>query len=200
MSTSHKTVSLDPAASRIFFNALDCLTTAFPSFLHFATSPFCLMMRRTAPQAKIDMLRQVSSGSLNFKTWGSSLEVTIPVLATYGMGGQLLSCPFLHLELFNLLGVMRVVLILGYCQSLVLTPSFLKEDFGRTRRNPAAWMVPRKKFAECKTFWFKKTLACADSARTTGWMAWYRIFWPLQNALLNLNRVLNSKCPKHSAK
>ncbi len=46
--------------------------------------------------------------------------------------------PFLALRIFNLSGDLRVVLVLGYCQSPVLRTSFLKEDFGRTRRNPAA--------------------------------------------------------------
>jgi hypothetical protein len=44
MSLSNKTVTFDPAASRRFFSVLDYFTTAFPSFPHWASSPFCLMM------------------------------------------------------------------------------------------------------------------------------------------------------------
>jgi hypothetical protein len=47
-STSIETVSVNRAASRRFVNILDCLRTAFLSFLHLASSPFCLMMQRTA--------------------------------------------------------------------------------------------------------------------------------------------------------
>ncbi len=47
-----------------------------------------------------------------------------------------------------------------------------------------------------KKFWFPKKLACADFARMTDWMVWYRNFSLLLNALLDVSRVLNSKCPK----
>ncbi len=119
--------------------------------------------------------RWESSESLTFKTWGSSLDVTISVSGTYGMGGWLLSCPFLHSEFFNPLRALRVVLILAYCQSPVLSRSFLKEVFGGTRRNPAAWMVAwKKKLQGAKFLCRKKTLGCADSTCTTNWMIWYR--------------------------
>jgi hypothetical protein len=55
-----------------------------------------------------------------------------------GMGGLLLSCSFLHSAFLNPSRDLRVVLILAYCQSPVPSRSFLKEDFGGTRRNPAA--------------------------------------------------------------
>ncbi len=64
-------------------------------------------------------------------------------------------------------------------QSLVSSRSFLKEDFGRTSRNPAAWMVAWR-FAECENFLVpEKNLACANFACTTNWMVWYRFFLPL---------------------
>jgi hypothetical protein len=53
-------------------------------------------------------------------------------------GQPVAQLPFSHSAFFNLLGDLRVVLILTYCQSLVPSRSFLKEDFGRTHRNPAA--------------------------------------------------------------
>jgi hypothetical protein len=101
------------------------------------------------------------SGSLTLKTWGSSLSVTVSITGTYGMGSRLLSCPFLHSESFNLSGVLRVVLILACCQSPVLHRSFLKEDFGGTHRNPAAWMVAWR-FTQCKNFLVpgEKTCLC----------------------------------------
>jgi hypothetical protein len=38
---------------------------------------------------------------------------------------------------------------------------------------PLEWWL-EKEFAEHKNSWFQKNLTCADSACTTGWMAWYR--------------------------
>ncbi len=47
----------------------------------------------------------------------------------------------------------------------------------------------------------KINLACADSARTTDCMVWYRKkIQPSQNALLDMSGVLKSKFPKRSAK
>jgi hypothetical protein len=60
------------------------------------------------------------------------------VTGTYEMGSWLLSFPFLHSAFFDPSGDLRVVLILAYCQSPVLSRSFLKKDFGGTHRNPAA--------------------------------------------------------------
>jgi hypothetical protein len=50
-------------------------------------------------------------------------------------------CPFLHSASYNPSGDLREVLILAYCQSPVPSRSFLKEDFGRTCRNPAIGMA-----------------------------------------------------------
>ncbi len=133
-------------------------------------SPFWLMIQRTAtmciryslvfPWEYMGMLRWELSGSLTFKDWSSSLGVTISVLGMYGMGIRLLSCPFLHSAFFNPSVDLRVVLILVWCQSPVLSRSFLKEDFGGTRRNPAARIVAWR-FAECKNFLVpEKTRLC----------------------------------------
>ncbi len=170
------------------FNASDHFTTALASTQHFLGSFFCLMTWRTAtmcmrysllfPQEYMGMLRWDASGSLILKIWGSSLGVRMSTTGTYGMGGLWDSCPFSHSASFNLSGDLREVLILAYCQSLVPSRSFLKEDLGRTCRNPAIWMVAWR-FAECKFVWSQKKLTRANSARTTDWMVWYGKFWPL---------------------
>jgi hypothetical protein len=98
----------------------------------------CVRYSLLFPREYMGILRWDLSGSLTFKDWGSSLGVTMSTSGTYMMGGWLLSCPFLHSEFFNLSGDLRVVLILAYCRSLVPSRSFLKEDFGGTRRDPAA--------------------------------------------------------------
>jgi hypothetical protein len=54
--------------------------------------------------------------------------------------------------------------ILAWCQSPVPSRSFLKEDFGRTCRNPAIEMVAWR-FAECKNFLVPKT-TCLCQFRT----------------------------------
>ncbi len=66
-------------------------------------------------------------------------------------GSWLLSCPFSHSASFNPSGVLRVVLILVWCQSPVLSGRFLKEYFCGTCKNPAAWMMAWT-LAECKNF------------------------------------------------
>ncbi len=144
------------------------------------------------------MLRWDASGSLILKTWGSSLGMTMSTTGTYGMGSRWDSCPFLHSASFNLSGDLREVVILAWCQSPVSSRSFSKEDFGRTRRNPVVEMVAWR-FTEWKISWSQKQLACANSARTTNWMVWWRRFSLLLNALLDVSRVLNSKCPKQRA-
>jgi hypothetical protein len=56
-------------------------------------------------------------------------------------GQPVAQLPFLALSILQparRLEGLRVVLILAYCQSLVLSRRFLKEYFGWTRRNPAA--------------------------------------------------------------
>ncbi len=62
---------------------------------------------------------------------------------------------------------------------------------------PLKWRLEDSQNA--KKSWSQKKLACADSTCTTNWMVWYRNFGLLPNALLNVSRVLNSKCPKQRA-
>jgi hypothetical protein len=62
------------------------------------------------------MLKTEASGSLIFRLCGYYMVVMRSVGGTYGTGGRLLSCPFSHLESFNPLGALRVVLILACCQ------------------------------------------------------------------------------------
>jgi hypothetical protein len=64
--------------------------------------------------------------------------------------------------------------MLACCQSPVLSTSFLKEDFGGTHRNRFACMVAKKPLQKAKFLVSKKPLACANSARTTSWMVFYR--------------------------
>jgi hypothetical protein len=144
------------------------------------------------------MLRCDTSGSLILKIWGYSLGVTMSFTATYGMGGRWDSCPFLHSESFNSSGDLREVLILACCQSPVPSRSFLKEDFGRTCRNPAIWMVAWR-FTECKNFLVPKNLLVPIlHVQPIGWSGTEK-FGLLLNALLGVSRVLNSKCPKQRA-
>ncbi len=146
------------------------------------------------------MLKMDPFGSLIFRLCGSSMVVMRSVGGMYGTGGQLLSCPLSHLESFNLLGSLRVVLILACCQSVVLSTSLLKEDFGRTHRNRADCVVARKKLCRMQSsrspnFLLVPTL----HVQPIGWPGTEKN-WPLQYALLDESRVLNSKCPKRSAK
>jgi hypothetical protein len=67
------------------------------------------------------------------------------------------------------------------------------------KTGPLAWWLEKKSLQRAK-FPVSKTLACANSACTTDWMAWYREEnWRLQNALLDKSNVLNSNCLKHFA-
>jgi hypothetical protein len=50
-----------------------------------------------------------------------------------------------------------------------------------------------------KNSWSQNKLDCANSARMTDWMVWYRNFGLSLNSLLDVSRVLNSKCPKQRA-
>jgi hypothetical protein len=64
---------------------------------------------------------------------------------------------------------------------------------------PLAWWL-EKIYLQRANFPVSKTLACANSAHTTNWMAWYREKkWRLQNALLDKSNVLNSNYLKHFA-
>jgi hypothetical protein len=151
MSSSNKMVFLDPAVFRRFFNVLVRFSTASASFLHCTPSTFWWMRYRAAttcaryslvfPQEKMDMFKMVPLGSLIFRVSGTSLVVTKSIGGTYETSGRLLSCPFLHSESISPSGVLRVVLILACCQSVVLSMSLLKEDLGGTHRNQAACVV-----------------------------------------------------------
>jgi hypothetical protein len=87
------------------------------------------------------MLKMVPLGSLIFRLCDASLVVTRSVGGTYRTGGRLLVCPFLHSESFGPLDIMRVVLILACCQSVVLSTRLLNKDLGGACRNPAACVV-----------------------------------------------------------
>jgi hypothetical protein len=66
------------------------------------------------------------------------------------MGGQLLSCPFLYSESFTPLGLLRMVVILVCCQSVIPSMSYLNVDFGGTRRNQAACAVALENLQRAK--------------------------------------------------
>ncbi len=70
-----------------------------------------------------------------------SLVVVRSIGETYGIGGQLLSCPFLHSESLNLLGLLRMVVILMCCQSVIPSMSLLNVDLSRTHRNQVACVL-----------------------------------------------------------
>ncbi len=81
------------------------------------------------------MLKTVPSGNLILSLSDDSLVVTRSIGGIYRMGGQLLSFPFLHSESFGPLGLLKMVVILACCQSVVPSMSLLKVDLGGTRRN-----------------------------------------------------------------
>ncbi len=62
---------------------------------------------------------------------------------------------------------------------------------------PLKWRL--ENLQNAKKSWSQTKVACADSARTTNWMVWYRSFGLSLNALLDVSMVLNSKCPKQKA-
>ncbi len=72
----------------------------------------------------------------------------------------------------------------------------MKEDFGGTHRNPAIGMAASR-FAECKKILVPKinSLVPILHVQPIGWSG-TEDFSLLLNALLNVSRVLNSKCPK----
>ncbi len=158
MSSLDKTVVLDPAAFRSFFNIPASLSTALARFLHCTLSPFLQMGCRIVttwagyssvfPQEEMDMLKTVPLGCLIVRVSCTSLVVTRSVCGTYRTDGWLLSFPFLHSESFSPLGVLRVVLILACCQSVVLSTRFLNKDLSGTCRNPPTCMVAWKKISQ----------------------------------------------------
>ncbi len=99
-----------------------------------AMSPFWLMRHRTLttscaryssvfPQEKMDMLKMVPSGSLILRLSGDSLGVTRSFGGRYRMGSWLLSCPFSNSKSFSPSGLLRMVLFLACCQSVVRSRS-----------------------------------------------------------------------------
>jgi hypothetical protein len=66
------------------------------------------------------------------------------------MGGRLLSCPFLHSESFNPLGLMRTVVILACCLSVVPSTNLLNEFLGGTHRNQVACVVALENLQRAK--------------------------------------------------
>jgi hypothetical protein len=87
------------------------------------------------------MLKTIPSGSLILRLSGASLVVAKSIGGTYGMGGLLLSCSFLHSKFLSPLGLLRVVLILACCQRMVPSTSLLKEDLGGTRMSQSSCVV-----------------------------------------------------------
>jgi hypothetical protein len=87
------------------------------------------------------MLKMVTLGTLILRFSGDSLVVTRSVRKTYGKGGRLLSCPFLHSKSFSPSGLLRMVVILVCCQSVVPSTSFLNVNLGGISRNRVAWVV-----------------------------------------------------------
>ncbi len=146
--------------------------------------PFSLMRCRTATTCaryysvfswkKMDMLKMVPSGSLILRLSGASLVVTRSVGGRYGTGGWLINCLFAYSKSFNPSALLRGVLVLVCCQSVVLSTSLLIKDLGGACRNLTPCMVAWKKTSQKAKFLVTKTLACANSARTAGWMAWYQ--------------------------
>jgi hypothetical protein len=136
------------------------------------------------------MLKMVPSGSLTFRLSKDSLMVvTRSVGGSYGMGGQLLSCSFLHSESFKPLGLLRMVVILACCQSVVSTMSHLNVDLGGTRRNQVACVVVLENLQRAKVLVLDSKLPIPQ-VRPVGWPGTEKIGF-LKNALLNKSRALN---------
>jgi hypothetical protein len=148
----------------------------------------------------MDMLKMVSSRSFIFRLAGASLMVTRFVGGTYGMGDQLLSCPFSHLESFSPSWVLRVVLILVCCQIVVLSTSLANQDLAKPVGTVLlAWWLKIKTCREQK-FQSKNSCLCRFCMYNQLDGLAQKKIWPSQNALLDKNRVLTSKCPTHFAK
>ncbi len=73
-----------------------------------------------------------------------------------------------HYESFSPSGLLRMVLILGYCQSVVPSTSLLKENLGGTRRIWTAWLVLEKLCREQKSWFFTLALPIPH-AQPVGW-------------------------------
>jgi hypothetical protein len=117
------------------------------------------------------MLEMVPLGSLILRFSDDSLVVTRYIGGTYWKCGQLLSCPFIHSESFSPLGLLRIVVILACCQSVIPSTRLLNEELGGTCRSPIACVV-------LKNLQGAKVLVLdsrsTDSEHTAGWMAWYK--------------------------
>jgi hypothetical protein len=154
------------------------LSTFLASFPHCILHPFWLMRRRTTttcaryslvfPWEKMDIVKLVQLESWILRLSGDSLVVTRSVRGMYRMGGRLLSCPFLHFESFSLSRLLRMVLILVCCQSVIPSTSLLKEDLGQACRNQTACVV-LENFAKSKSFSSRLLLLPILHVRPVGW-------------------------------
>jgi hypothetical protein len=93
--------------------------------------------------------KRVPLGSLILRLSSTSLVVIRSVRRTYRMGSRLLSYPLLYSKSFSPSGLLKMVLILVYCQSVVPSTSLLKEDLARTCGNQSTYMV-LENFADSK--------------------------------------------------
>jgi hypothetical protein len=140
----------------LFSRVLANLSTVLASFLHCTSSPFCSMRHRTAAtyvRQSLVFHREkmvIPLGSLTFILSKDSLVVTRSIGGTYRIGEQLLSCPFLHLESSNPLGLLKTVVILACCQIDVPSMSLLNLNLGGTRRDQLACMVALEKLQRAK--------------------------------------------------
>ncbi len=141
--------------------------------------------------------KTVPSGSLTFILSGDSLVVTKSVGVMYRMGGQLLSCPFFHSESFNSLRMLRMVVILAYCQSVVPSTSLVNVDLGSAHRNQVACVVALEHLRRANDLVLEscKLILHVQPVR---WPGTEKICL-LKYALHNTSRVMNSKCPEHFA-
>jgi hypothetical protein len=115
------------------------------------------------------MLKMVLLGSLAFRLSKDSLVVARSVGGTYRMGGQLLSCLFLHSESFKPLRLLRMVVISACCQSVVPSASLLNIDLGRTScRNKAACMVALENLQRAKVLILDSKLL-SPHVQPVGW-------------------------------
>jgi hypothetical protein len=126
------------------------------------------------------------------------LAVTPSVGRTYRRGGWLLSCPFLHLESFKLSGLLKMVVILVCCQSVIPSTSLLNVDSGGTCRNQVACVVALANLQREKVSVLDSNILISHT---------WPVEWPgteqnisfSKNSLVNERRVFNAKCPEHFA-
>jgi hypothetical protein len=141
------------------------------------------------------MLKMALLRSSTFTLSKDSLVVTRSVGGTYEkMGGQLLSCFFLHLGSFNPLGLLRTIVILACCQSVIPSTSLLSVDLGGTCRNRVACVIALENLQRAKVLVLDSNIPIPH-VLLVGWPGTEKN-WLLKNALLDKSRVLNSKCPE----